>query len=143
MQLERIARTTIQLERIQNTIDASFEKSRTQTNATKNLIASLEMTSEEQTLLEKSMLGITTEDFEADEKIAIANQVGELKDLNAMNQLVVLETAPFMCAYLFRKSQEKNISIDDFINKCVLHAKWTPIPRQSGQSERSDAGVLV
>ena len=26
---------------------------------------------------------------------------------------------------------------------CVFHAKWTPIPRQSGQSERSDAGVLV
>ena len=26
---------------------------------------------------------------------------------------------------------------------CVFHANWTPIPRQTGQSERSDAGVLV
>jgi hypothetical protein len=26
---------------------------------------------------------------------------------------------------------------------CVFHANWTASPRQSGQSERSDAGVLV
>jgi hypothetical protein len=26
---------------------------------------------------------------------------------------------------------------------CVFHANWTPIPRQTGQSERSDAGVIV
>ncbi|OIQ85265.1 hypothetical protein GALL_328930 [mine drainage metagenome] len=34
--------------------------------------------------------------------------------------------------------------IPEFGNKeCVFHANWTPIPRQTGQSERSDAGVLV
>jgi hypothetical protein len=26
---------------------------------------------------------------------------------------------------------------------CVFHANWTASPRQSGQSERSDAGVVV
>ncbi len=26
---------------------------------------------------------------------------------------------------------------------CVFHANWTASPRQSGQSERSDAGVMV
>ena len=36
-----------------------------------------------------------------------------------------------------------DIKNDDSLGICVFHAKWTPIPRQSGQSERSDAGVLV
>ena len=33
--------------------------------------------------------------------------------------------------------------VTNYDQDCVFHAKWTPIPRQSGQSERSDAGVLV
>lgn len=60
LQLERIAKITVQLERIQDTIAASFEKSRAQTNVYKNLVILLEMTPSEESLLARKMLNIDT-----------------------------------------------------------------------------------
>jgi DNA-binding NarL/FixJ family response regulator len=37
----------------------------------------------------------------------------------------------------------KGTSLETLVSACVFHANWTPIPRQTGQSERSDAGVIV
>lgn len=135
LQLERIAKVTVQLERIQDIIAASFQKSRAQTNVYKNLVTALEMTPSEESLLARKILDIDTPKNLIDsEKIAIANEVLIFNVAPPKSQGEILEKAPLLCEYLFRESQSLDLSIEDFIDR--------KIPRKSDQNEIKQIRVM-
>ncbi len=120
LQLERIAKITVQLERIQDTIAASFEKSRAQTNVYKNLVVALEMTTDEQSQLARKLLDIATpENLIDSERIAIANEVLACKETHPQSQSELLEKAPLLCSYLFKESNILNIKVADYIERKI------------------------
>jgi hypothetical protein len=120
LQLDRIAKITVQLERIQDTIAASFEKSRAQTNIYKNLVAALDMTSNEESLLARKMLDIDTPiNIIDNEKIAIANEVLIFKASPPYAQSDLLEKTPLFCGYLFRESALLNLSVEEYIERKI------------------------
>ena len=67
LQIERIARIAIQLERIQNVIDATFKRSRAQSNIHQNLMNSLKMDEDQRISVLTSKL-FSTEDTQKTEK---------------------------------------------------------------------------
>ncbi len=67
------------------------------------------------------------------------NEIGQYEmALISFDKAIALRT-DFARAYCNRGIALQNLNRQ----QCVFHANWTPIPRQTGQSERSDAGVLV
>ena len=128
LQLERIAKITVQLERIQDTIAASFEKSRAQTNIYKNLVAALNMTPNEESLLARKMLDIDTpKNSIDDERIAIINETLIFKTSPPKSHSEILDKAPLLCEYLFRESELLSLTIYYYIDK--------NIPRKSDHNQ--------
>ena len=120
LQLERIAKIMVQLERIQDTIAASFEKSRAQTNVYKNLINQLQMTSDDKALLARKILGYEMpKNLIETNKLDIANEVLIFKEDLPKSQNEVLEKAPLLCEYLFQESRLLNLSIKEFIERKI------------------------
>ena len=115
LQLERITRVTIQLERIQNTIDALFEKSRAQSHLESNLVEYLKISPR---LRIKGMLkkaGVTESASDAEE--ALSKEVIALKFAPPENQKVFLERAPSLCAELYQAASLKNQSVNEYIEE--------------------------
>ena len=114
-QIQRIARLHIQLERIQNTIDAQFKLSRNTSQHMDSLQAKLKLTEDQMSLVAK----IYTQSLEIDdlkealneEAAAELNALVTSKKLNAQEDY--LEKTPTFCHYLFEEAQRKNISIED------------------------------
>ena len=110
----------VQLERIQDTIAASFEKSRAQTNVYKNLINQLQMTSDDKALLARKILGYEMpKNLIETNKLDIANEVLIFKENLPKSQNEVLEKAPLLCEYLFKESRLLNLSIKEFIERKI------------------------
>jgi len=126
-QIQRIARLQIQLERIQNTIDAQFKLSRNTSQHMDSLQAKLKLTEDQMSLVAK----IYTQSLEVDDlKETLSEEVSV--ELNALvtskklnSQEDYLDKTPTFCNYLFEESRKKNISIEDFINQSI--------PKQTNQ----------
>lgn len=115
LQLERIARVTIQLERIQNTIDALFEKSRAQSNLESNLMEYMKISPEQRimTLIKKA--GVIEPPNDAEE--AIRKAVITLKLSPPANQQGFLDRAPNLSAELYQTARSNNQTIEDYIDE--------------------------
>ena len=113
LQLERIARVTIQLERIQNTIDAFFERSRAKSNLEDNLMEYLKVSPNQRMAVFLKKLGIAepankTEDLIRHEVIANRFQP-------PTNQQEFLNASPTLCVQLYRSACLKKQSINEYI----------------------------
>ena len=129
LQLVRIARISIQLERIQNTIDALFEKSRAHSNLEKNLMEFLGVSPEKriEAILQRN--GITSSSSDTDNAInqeIIANKISA-----PQSQQEFLETAPLFCAQLFKNASLEKQTIEDYIHNMErTNDNKTGIPSQ-------------
>ena len=113
LQLERIARVTIQLERIQNTIDALFEKSRAQSHLESNLMEYLEINPELRikALLKKA--GVPESTFDAEDEIS--KEVIASKLSPPLNQQAFLDKATRLSTQLYQRARSKNKTVEDYI----------------------------
>jgi len=113
LQLERIARVTIQLERIQNTIDALFEKSRAQSQLESNLLEYLEISPEQRikALLNKLGVGGLANDSEQE----INKEVIALKVSPPQTQQEFLEKGPTLFAQLYQSAALNEKSFKEYI----------------------------
>lgn len=118
-QIQRISRLHIQLERIQNTIDAQFKLSRNTSQHMDSLQTKLKLTEDQMSLVAK----IYTQSLEVDDLKETLNEevTSELNALIASKKLNsqedYLEKTPTFCNYLFEEAQKKKISIEDYIHE--------------------------
>ena len=129
LQLVRIARVTIQLERIQNTIDALFEKSRAHSNLEKNLMEFLGVSPEKriEAILQKN--GISTASPDTDN--AISQEIITSKISAPKSQQEFLETAPLFCAQLYKNASLEKQTIEEYIDNMErANDNKTGIPSQ-------------
>jgi chemotaxis receptor (MCP) glutamine deamidase CheD len=77
MQTERIAKLIIQLERIQNVMDAQFQKKRVQSNVVENLINELSLGPKERSLIAKMFAGnkIDADEIVIDGELEVGDQL--------------------------------------------------------------------
>ena len=120
IQIERIARTTIQLERIQNTIDATFKKARATSNIVEGLMKTLNMTPIEESLAAKSMLGLPVDDLIInDERLSVSIDLADINLITPKTSQEFLERAPKFCQYIYEEAKSKKLSVSDFITQKI------------------------
>ena len=120
MQLERIAKIKIQLERIQSTIDATFEMAQAEEGIDANLMGLLDM---DEALLDEAK-SITSGDKGISdrvnlERIKIATELSSVDITELKTQQDFLNQTPQLCQYLFKRSHECAMSIEYFIDLCA------------------------
>ena len=127
LQQERIARVTIQLERIQNTIDALFEKSRAKSQLESNLLEYLEISPGQRikALLNKLGVGGSANDSEQE----ISKEMIALKVSPPQTQQEFLEKAPTLFAQLYESATLNEKSFKDYIeDKIKIDANQSDHP---------------
>jgi hypothetical protein len=116
MQLERIAKIKIQLERIQSTIDATFEMAQVEEGIDSKLMGLLDM--DEALLDEAKSIGsgdTRISDRVNHERIKIATELSSVDITELKTQQDFLNQTPLLCQYLFKRSRECAMSILNFI----------------------------
>lgn len=120
LQLERIARLTVQLERIQMVMDASFQKSRIHADVIDNIMNLLELDDDQKQLVAQ----ITTESntsarLHNHTHTALENEffTYQLENEGIYTQEDILKNLPCLCTALFKKSALLDVTIDEFIYK--------------------------
>ncbi len=117
MQLERIARLNIQLERIQNTIDAQFKRSRLLSNIYEAASKSLNMDDETKSAAMNAVMGFgEMRSLVSKNAITVDLELNELinSDRPKSYEDFLLKTPKF-CRYLFEEAMESQLTIRDFI----------------------------
>lgn len=116
MQLERIAKINIQLERIQSTIDATFEMAQAEEGIDAKLISLLDM---DEALLDEAKSITSGEMIISEmvnhERIKVGNELSSIIISELKNQEDFLTSAPHFCQYLFKRSRECGMNILEFI----------------------------
>ena len=117
LQLERIAKINVQLERIQNTIDAQFQRSRVLSNIYETASKSLNLDDETISAAMNSMMG-----FDSPKKVAPKDVMLVDRELNYIIDSKRPKThedfliqAPKFCHYLHSEAVDNELSIKDFI----------------------------
>ena len=113
LQLERIARVTIQLERIQNTIDALFEKSRAQSQLESNLLEYLEISPGQRIKALLNKLGVAGSANVSEQEIS--KEVIALKVSPPQTQQEFLEKAPTLFAQLYQSAALNEEGFKEYI----------------------------
>lgn len=121
MQLERIAKLNIQLERIQNTIDAQFQMSRATSSIYENLLKTLDIDQKTASLIADSMFGMTNSDeFLEELRFEVSMELRSLYPPNRpTSHQEFLEKTPNLCRYLHHEAGEQNLSIKDYIDQKI------------------------
>ena len=125
MQLERIAKLNIQLERIQNTIDAQFLRSRALSRGYHELARHLDMDRETKSLALNLAMG-----FGGKEKIIDMGKVDISNELNywvdserPSNHEDFLDKTPRFCEYLFNEATKHDLTVKNYIDDKVPRQK--------------------
>ncbi|CAN4267012.1 hypothetical protein MCECM63_00316 [Methylophilaceae bacterium] len=116
MQLERIAKIKIQLERIQSTIDATFEMAQEEEGVDAKLMGLLDM--DEALVYEAKSIASGDKGMSSSvnhERIKIATELSSVDITELKTQQEFLNQTPLLCEYLFKRSRECAMSILDFI----------------------------
>ena len=117
MQLERIAKIKIQLERIQSTIDATFEMAQSEEDVDAKLMSLLNMDEALRKEAESIVSGETDiSEMANHERIKVANELSSINIAELKTQQDFLTLTPQLCQYLFKRSRESTINIKDFID---------------------------
>ena len=116
MQLERIAKIKIQLERIQSTIDTTFEMAQAEEGIDAKLICLLDM---DEALLDEAKSIISGEKEISNRvnhgRIKVATELSSVNFTELKTQEDFLTQTPQFCQYLFKRSRECGMSILEFI----------------------------
>ena len=125
MQLERIAKLNIQLERIQNTIDAQFLRSRALSRGYHELARHLDMDRETKSLALNLAMGFGGKEKIIDmDKIDISNELNYWVDSERPStHEEFLDKTPRFCEYLFNESVKSQQTIKDYISDRVPKQK--------------------
>ena len=118
MQIDRIARLQVQLQRIQNTIDAAFVISKNSSNQFTKLFKQLECNENEQAIILEKMLGIDIRvDVKEEKIVAMSTEIHtQLNDFMPANPDEILKYLPKFCLYIHEKSELLDMSIKDYLN---------------------------
>lgn len=120
MQLERIAKIKIQLERIQSTIDATFEMAQAEEGIDAKFMSLLNI---DEALLEEAKSIVSGEkeisDMVNHERIKVATELSSVNVTELKTQQDFLTQTPQLCQYLFKRGHECAMSIEDFIDLCT------------------------
>lgn len=116
MQLERIAKIKIQLDRIQSTIDATFTMAQEEEKVDSKLMALLDM---DEALLDEAKSIASGDEKISDrvnlERIKIATELSSVNITELKTQQDFLTGTPQLCQYLFKRSRQCALSISEFI----------------------------
>lgn len=120
LQLERIARLTVQLERIQMVIDASFQKSRIHTDVIDNVMNLLELDDHQKQLVAQIIA-------ESNTSARLHNQTHkaleyefftlQLENVKFYNHEDILKNLPCLCTALFKKCTQLRVKMNRFIDE--------------------------
>lgn len=117
MQLERIAKIKIQLERINQVINSSFKMTDIQNNIDEILIKKLQMSeiqeSQAKEIIESNL------DFDLivnEERINVSKELNLLPFETFTSPQAFLDQAPQYCKYLHKKAKDYQVSISTYIN---------------------------
>ena len=115
LQLVRIARTTIQLERIQNVIDASFKKSRTRANTAAKVMESFtQQNSQVEELGGRLFDAKNSSDLEKSRAIAFELiNPKEIKEIQSMEEFI--ESFPLLNAHFEEREKHEKKSIKELL----------------------------
>jgi hypothetical protein len=141
LQITRIARLTIQLERIQNVIDATFRKSRMRDNTGTKLI---EFFTRSGTLVEEVAGRLfdakSHKELEASKSIAfelINADANEIAEISSTEEFI--KTLPLLSEYLHKKEKFNNLSIRRFLLEEI--AKFSDMHREFSRSSAELEGI--
>jgi hypothetical protein len=120
LQLERIARVTVQLERIQNTIDATFQKCRAQSRIESNLMDELKISLDQRlSILLNEVLSRNqdeaTENKKTDESIT-------LRLVDYRNPIDLLKHLPVTCQEIYTAANTKGMSVKEYVDEKILES---------------------
>lgn len=120
MQLERIAKIKIQLERIQSTIDATFEMAQAEERIDAKFMSLLDI---DDALLDEAKSIASGEkeisDMVNHDRIKVATELSSVNITELKTQQDFLNQTPQLCRYLFKRSHECAMSIEYFIDLCA------------------------
>jgi hypothetical protein len=116
MQIERIVRIKVQLDRVQQIVDALFRMSRQPDKVIDNLISILEMDKFEQTLLGECLIGkMEHEELINNIRMKISLELLNLLRPEIKSQKDFFEQSPGFCSHLLSQALELGISIEELI----------------------------
>lgn len=116
MQLERIAKIKIQLERINQVINASFEMAEIQNNIDVILMNKLQMSEDQQSqATEMIESNIDLDQIVNEERMNVSKELNHLSFETFNNPQSFLDQAPLFCKYLHGKAKEHQVPISSYI----------------------------
>ena len=125
MQLERIAKLNIQLERIQNTIDAQFQISRATSSVYETLLKTLDIDPKTASLITDGMFGMRSNDeFLEEFQFEVSMELRSLYPPNRpTSHQEFMDKTPTLCQYLHHEAGKQNLSIMDYIDQKIPRLK--------------------
>ena len=125
MQLERIAKLRVQLERIQNVIDAQFQMSRATSSIYDTLLKTLDIDQKTASLIANAMFGLSNNDeFLEEFRFEVSMELRSLYPPNRpTSHQEFLDKTPTFCKYIFHEAREQNLSIEDYIDQRIPRLK--------------------
>lgn len=125
MQLERIAKLSIQLERIQNTIDAQLQISRATSSIYETLLKTLDIDQKTASLIADAIFGIKSNDeFLEEFRFEVSMELRSLYPPNRpTSHQEFLEKTPVFCEYLLNEAGKQKLSVKHYIDKKILRLK--------------------
>ena len=116
MQLDRIARAKIYVDRIQNVIDAAYRLAHQPETSDESLIALLDMQPSQKAVADKISRGeISLNGFVNVTRLKIASEVSNFNVADFTKHNDFLEHTPQLCEYLHEESKRLDKNIDDYI----------------------------
>ena len=141
LQLVRIAKITIQLERIQNVIDASFKKSRTRANTAAKVMETFsQQNSQVEEMAGRLFDAKNSSDLEKTRAIAFELiNAKEIKEIESIEGFV--ETLPLLSAYFEEKEKTekkstKELLISEVANFSDIHKQYCNAIRENDEIEK-------
>lgn len=122
LQLERIARLTVQLERIQMVMDATFQKSRIHADVIDNVMNLLELDDHQKQLVAQIIAeSNTSARLHNQTHSALENELinYDFDNLRVFTQEDILKNTPCLCAALFKKSTQLGVTINQLIDENI------------------------
>lgn len=116
MQIERISRIRVQLTRIQDSIDAAFQISRTKATTFDSLSEAMNLHDDQLFLAARSQTAIgSPSELLNNIRTAIAVELGDPTKPRPKTPDDFLESYPLFCRYLYERAQRERISVQHYI----------------------------
>jgi hypothetical protein len=115
LQIERIAKIKVQLDRVQVLIENTFEEADLKTAIDAHLMDLFELDDQQRSKMDKSddINDLNVIDIE---KLTLASTLFKSDAINCLSQEALLKTCPEFCDYLINQANANKISLETFIS---------------------------